>query len=157
MAEKRDIKKHFEAILGRQLDIDLDGEVVIRSPVGVNTFEPDGSITSRDIGTTGASTKACGSARVLDVSGTARIGSDGTAKFVLSDFHCVEGSVYHHPVNFVATPQSHSPVYLTSVQTLTSNRRDVTITVHAWDMNGTPAPNASFDWRCCVPFSRIEP
>ena len=153
MVAKRELKKYFESILGRQLDIDLDGELVVRERVGIDTVQLEGSLTARDIGTTGASTKVCSSVRVRDVSGTTRTGSDGTATFPLSDFHCGEIVSYIHPVQFVATPQSRSPVYLTAVQTLTGNRQDVTIMVYAWDMNGTPAPNVSFDWRCRTPFS----
>lgn len=150
MATERDLTKHFEAILGRPLDIDLDGSITLRARVGISTRELEGSIASREIGTTGASTKGCTSSWVLDVSGFARTSADGTVEFLLSDFHCRELG-FAYPVNLVATPRARSPVYLTYVGAVTSGWKDVKITVYAWDATGTPAPHTPFDWRCRVP------
>ena len=154
MGKNADLKKHFEGILGRDLEIDIDGEVVVRERVGTYTHHLEGRATSRDIGTTGASTKACGQTRILDVSGVARTGTDGKVEFLLSDFHCADvGRVsIEHPVNFLATPRSLSPVFLTAIRTVTGNGRDVKITVSSWDPTGTPAGNTPFDWRCRVPY-----
>jgi hypothetical protein len=152
MRNKQNLKKHFEAILGREFSIDFpgDGGVALREWVGTYT-DLEGTLTSRDIDTTGESTKACDKKQILDVSGSARTGSDGKIDFSLSDFFC-GGFEFKHPVNFLATPRSTSPVFLTTLRTLTSDWKDVKITVNAWDSSGAPAVNISFDWRCRVPY-----
>ena len=85
MAKKADLQERTEAILGKELIADLlDDVVAVRSDVGLYDVEVDGEVrgysTSRRIGTTGASTKACTSVKLLDVSGVARTGSNGSAK-----------------------------------------------------------------------------
>ncbi len=153
MSQQEDLKKHFEAILGRELDeIGEPDDVALRERVASYTTDTDDSwTTSRDIGTTGNSTKACGRASLLDVSGIARTGSDGTTEFLLSEFFCRAPS-FGYPINFVATPRSQTPVFLTAWRSLTGDRTDVRVRVATWDPSGSPAPNTSFDWRCRVPF-----
>jgi hypothetical protein len=154
MAREADVRKAFEAILGRDLETDVGDEVLLREAVAVWTvIENDASITSREIGTTGSSTKACrGNVNALDVGGTARTTSNGTVKFRLSDFYCGTGGKYFlRPINFVGTCQSKAAVFLTSFQTLTASFDDVEITAFAWDANGKPQA-VTFDWRCFVPY-----
>ena len=61
------------------------------------------------------------------------------------------------PINFVATPRSMAPVFLTSTQALKATGAgqftDVDITVFAWDVKGKPANGVPFAWRCFVPSS----
>jgi len=158
MTQQSDLTKHFEKILGRALDLGGSGEVVLRERVASYTKD-DGSTTSRDIGTTGNSTKACGAANLLDVGGTARTGQDGTTEFMLSEFFCHfsgrNSLSFEFPANFVATPRSQSPVFLTALASPTSDRRDVGVRVATWAPNGSPAPNTSFDWRCRVPYETV--
>jgi hypothetical protein len=151
MPENPELRKHFEEILGRPVDLDLDGVIVVRERVGIYALNQEGHVTSRDIGTTGDSSKACTPRWLLDVGGVARTGADGTARMLLSDFHC-EKFGFEHPIIFVATPQARKPVYVTSIQTLAPPaQRDVRIVVFTWDPAGNPAPHVSFDWRCWVP------
>lgn len=158
MTKQRNLKKHFEAILGRELEAPEPGDVVLRDRIASYTAA-EGSITSREIGTTGDSTKACSAANLLDVSGVARTGEDGTAEFMLSDFFCEflgkNRPSFQFPVNFVATPRSLTPVFVTGLARPTSGRKDVRIRVAAWAASGTPAPNTSLDWRCRVPYEEI--
>jgi hypothetical protein len=157
MAKEADLRKHFEAILGQDTAADvLDEGVVVRTDVAAYSSIVDGSVTSREIGTTGDSTKTCRQAGLLDVSGLARTGADGTTKFVLSDFFCrAEGVAISYPVNFVATPRSRTPVFLTARRSLTADL-DLEIEVLTWDVTGSPAPNISFDWRCRARFRVSE-
>jgi hypothetical protein len=108
-------------------------------------------VTSREIGTTGDSTKRCRREGALDVGGTSRTDANGTVEIRLTDYICQPPTPYEffRPINFVATPQSRAPVFLTSVQTPTGG--DVAIMVFSWDANGSPLRNVSFDWRCFVP------
>jgi hypothetical protein len=157
--KERKLKKYFEAILGRNLGLEVSDEVALREHVGSYTKE-EGATTSRDIGTTGSARKGCAAADLLDVSGRARTGDDGSTEFMLSDFFCDFSGQnrleFQYPVNFIATPLPQTPVFLTGVATLTSDRRDVKIRVTTWDPSGSPAPVISFDWRCRVPYVVIE-
>lgn len=158
MPEEAHVRKAFEAVLGEELPAEIGDEVVLRIPVAVTarTLTDRASVTSREIGTTGDSTKVCAPRAALDVGGTSRTAANGRVKFRLSDYHCLEAIVVFNPVNFVATPQSKVPAFLTSVQTLTGSPfDDVSITVFSWDANGNPMQTVSFDWRCFVPFDRV--
>lgn len=153
MPEASGVRKHFEAILGRE--VEADGEVTLRERVSVYV-EEKGRGASREIGTAGSSTKSCAARIALDVSGLARTGADGKAEFLLSDFHChTDRIVFEYPTNLVATPRSRTPVFLTSVCSLTSDRKDVKIVIMAWDQAGAPAPRTGFDWRCRVPYLHV--
>jgi hypothetical protein len=158
MTKHYDLKKHFEAILGRELVGPENGEVVVRERIASYTTD-EGSTTSREIGATGDSTKACSAAHLLDVSGVARTGEDGTTEFMLSEFFCdfTGGNIlsFQFPVNFVATPRSLTPVFVTALATPISDRTDVRIRVAAWNASGAPAPNTSFGWRCRVPYAVV--
>ena len=110
------LKQHFESILGRTLDPDNLGGVVLRENVGIQTYENSGAVTSREIGTTGESTKRCRSWKILDVGGSSITSDNGIAEFLLSDFYCIVGQkLFKYPINLVATPNSRRAVYLTSV------------------------------------------
>lgn len=158
MTKQHDLKKHFEAILGRELVPLEEGVVVLRERIASYTTD-DGSTTSREIGTTGDSTKACGTADLLDVSGVAHTGEDGTTEFMLSEFFCDFSGrdilSFRFPANFVATPRSLGPVFVTALATPTSDRTDVRVRVATWDASGSPAPNTSFCWRCRVPYEIV--
>lgn len=157
MGKSAEFKKHFEEILGRDLEADIDGGVVLRERVGTYTYYTydEGRATSRDIGATGAETKGCGNTLILDVSGVSRTGTDGKVEFLLSDFHCINDIRIKYPINFLATPRSLAPTFLTTARTLTQDWTDVKITVSSWDPTGTPAGNSPFDWRCRIPYAPI--
>jgi hypothetical protein len=152
----RDLKKHFEAIVGREIALEEAGYVTLRDFVASYT-KHKGSYTSREIGTSGNSTKGCGIADLLDVSGLARTGQDGAAEFLLSDFVCQvcrrnDALRFEFPVNLVATPRSRSAVFLTTLASPTADRSDVKIRATSWNADGSPASNTAFDWRCRVPY-----
>ena len=54
------------------------------------------------------------------------------------------------PINVVATARGGVPASLTVDYTPAAG--DFEITVFAWDSQGNPAPNVTFDWRCRVSF-----
>jgi hypothetical protein len=156
MDKAKDLKEHFAAILGRDFSTDVSGGILLREPTGLSTTS-DGKVVSRDVGTTGASSKRCSGAEgILDVSGIAITGAAGKVEFHLSDFHC-EGPigtstrVFLDPPNFLCTPLSTGPVFLTASRTLIVGG-DVKLTVFSWDPTGAPAPGTPFDWRCRVAF-----
>jgi hypothetical protein len=159
--QKPDLRANFEAILGETLDDDAGvAPVFVRAAVGTGEdlqyLAPQNRmITSRDIGTSGDSSKTCARHPINEVTGTARTGDDGTIQFLLSDFYCRPRNVtpFIQPLNFVATPLSSSPRYLTCTAILCSDDIDVQVTVRAWDQAGQPAPGTSFNWRCQVVYS----
>ena len=163
MASKLDLRKYFEAILGREF-VDLsDGEVLLRESTGL--FSDDGGQEiSREINSTGASTKACGERSLLSVGGITVTGTDGKAEFFLSDFHCHSGRdnsiVPKNPIIFVATAQSQDPVFVTT-RTFLINRdngvKDVRIEIYTWEPNGDPAQSKLVKWFCRLPFDPIIP
>jgi hypothetical protein len=152
MPHEHDLSEHFAAILGKDLIDPTGGVIVLRDTTGHYSFSPEGQITSREIGTTGNSTKACGAVGLLDVCGVAATGSDGTVEFLLSDFFCGEFGIFSR-VNFLATPLSSAPVFVTVQRTVIV--RDVRIKVFSWNADGRPAPGIAFDWRCRVPTQPI--
>jgi hypothetical protein len=155
MPTEAEIRKALGVVLGRDLTPETADQVVVREYVSVWTQETEASVTSREIGTSGHSTNACRKQPALDVGGTSRTGADGKVTLDLSDYICEFSRDQHfefsRPINFVATPRSKTPAFLTSMQTLTGGVADVAITVFSWDANGNPGKNVSFDWRCFVP------
>jgi hypothetical protein len=162
MAQKTqqpDLKKHFEAILGREI-VDLsEGEIIVlRELVGLYSTD-QGEFSSREIGTTGFSTKACGQAGLFSIGGITITGVDGKAEFLLSDYHC------HHnpgaseaippapPVIFVATAQSDKPVFVTT-RTFIANL-DLRVEIYTWEPGGAPAGGQVVKWFCRFPIGSV--
>lgn len=159
--QEKYLKENIEAILGREVDLDVLGGISLRHYVGAQTWLYSGTRTSREweitIGATGASTKSCEWTGLLECTGSGRTGADGSTQFLLSDYFGathfrLEDIAIEDPVNFIATPLSTSPVFPTSLRNPTNDGHDVRFTVMAWDPAGAPAPDTSFDWRCRVPF-----
>lgn len=156
MASKLDLRKYFEAILGREF-VDLsDGEVLLRESTGL--FSDDrGQEISREINSTGDSTKACGERRLLSVGGNTVTGTDGKAEFFLSDFHC-NSIVPKNPIILVATAQSQDPVFVTTRAFLIKREdgvKDVRIEIYTWEPTGTPAQFKLVKWFCRLPYDPI--
>lgn len=102
--------------------------------------------------------KACVLRSLLDVSGTSRTNSAGTATFRLNEFLCLRPGtarrLFEAPINIVVTPRSEAPAILTAKTEIASNTADVTITVWSWKLvDGSPLPGISFYWRCLAPFT----
>lgn len=151
MAKKlRDLKKHFEAILGRELAGAVGGEVVLRETVGLYSVEDPGFGASRNIDVTGGSRKSCGITRLLTVAGLSSVGAEGKATLRLSDFHCQAEAQFLDPALVVATPRTPSPVFVTAISQIIDSGGDVQIVLHTWDKDGDAAPNVLVTWFCRV-------
>jgi hypothetical protein len=163
MAKKLDLKRHFEAILGREF-VDLsDGEILLKDFTGLSSMEESDQVrsfysqTSRDIGTTGDSTKTCAPAKLISVGGLTATDTDGKAEFLLSEHHCFNQIAVKHPIIFVATAQSQDPVFVTTrtfeVATIENLKipTDVRIEIYTWEPGGAPAKNKLVKWFCQFP------
>lgn len=168
MAEDTGRKKLFEDLLGHDLEEgDLPTEVIVRETHGLNTEDYQAEVVSRDIGTTGESTKSCSTTNVMDVSGIFRVGQSGVAKFRLSDYFCrplslTEGRDFHRPIVFVATPYASRPTFVTAVPTIVADGgvdqygNDVEIEVFTWDAAGNATGPVVLQFRCSVGFRSVE-
>jgi hypothetical protein len=165
MQDVRAIRERLAAMLALSDENLLDVAVVVsREAVAISQLGA-GAVTSRDIGTSGGSSKRCvDSPHILDVGGTSHTGDDGSFEIRLSDFFCKPPAWYYigfcQPINFVATPQARIPVYLTTRQRIVSDAEgpgsDVLVSVWSWDSSGSAAPRTSFDWRCFSAVGRGE-
>ena len=147
--EPRHLKKHFEAILGRELAGAVGGEVVLRETVGLYSDE-NGSAASSDIGIAGGSRKSCHITRLLTVAGLSFVGAEGKATLRLSDFHCQAHAEFLDPALVVATPRTPSPVFVTAISQIIDSGGDVQIVLHTWDKDGAAAPDVLVTWFCRV-------
>jgi hypothetical protein len=152
MATKSDTKKQLEELLGEKLDDDAVQLIQLVQRVALSTVT-SGETTQRHI--FGDFPNTCSSNNVLDVSGYASTGSNGQRLFRLSDFLCVSDRVFHYPINFIATPFSSQPRFLTATYSIVNNGADIEIKVFAWDANGVAAQNVYFNWRCRAEIERI--
>lgn len=156
MSEESGLQSHFEAIIGREVDAELDVGIALRERIGIYAIQTEGFITSRDIFPFGESDVDCSPASLLDISGYGRTGRDGTTQLFLSKFKCDERNtrvlMYLYPINFLATATTRIPVLVTAQPSLISNNRDVRINVQSWNTDGQQASNVVFHWRCRVPF-----
>jgi hypothetical protein len=150
-AGERDLTKHFEAILGREIDVEDAAIVLLREYLG-SYWTERGSRTSREVGTTGSSSKRCSTVDLLTVDGLAATRADGTREFLVSDFHCLDVSV-RQPIIALATVQRRSPVFVTIRATATPDARDVRIEIFTWNPDGSPAGNVLVHWLCRFPSS----
>jgi hypothetical protein len=82
--------------------------------------------------------------------------ADGKRVFHVSDVVCPQGVSFGfgEPINVIATPLAESGTFLTMTYSLIpqgpdpSIQPDVQMTVFAWNIDGSPAPNVVFDRRC---------
>lgn len=142
MPKEAEIKAQLEKILDHDLGpgagINLIAEVALFSrSEGFTTWTTFGERFNK-----------CRRTELLDVSGYARTGSDGTIRFRLASFHCPSDTSPSpdEPINVLATPFSSTPCFLTMTHSVKG--RDVEIEVLSWDVNGAAAPHVSFNWRC---------
>jgi hypothetical protein len=82
----------------------------------------------------------------FDIGGKATTNDAGRLTWKLSDFTCDISSAIEEPASFVATAQSDSPVILTTKTVFAGN--NLVIEVFSWNVDGNPAPNVRFAWRC---------
>jgi len=164
--QQRDLREHFEAILGPELKDLSDGEFVLRASTALWSQDTNGHITSREIGTSGDSTKVCVDSRILSVGGLTFTGLDGKAEFLLSDYHCAPNDspgniALNFPIILVATVQSQDPVFVTTrtsevYVTGTSTITDVRIEIYTWESGGVPAKGQLVKWICQCPFRGLD-
>ncbi len=161
MSNETDLRKHFEAIVGYELNDDLVNDVALRDRVSVYYKTKDGHMTSREIGTTGASTKGCAETGILTIGGLVRTGADGVAAHLLSDFHCASDIGKQRqqvnivrPFVFVVTPRTHAPIFATCRSSLvqTNGLGDIKFEITTWNANGDPAAGVPVGWHCMAAY-----
>lgn len=164
MSNETDLRKHFEAIVGYELEGDLENDVALRDTVSVYYRTKTGYRTSREIGTTGTSTKGCGETGVLTIGGLVRTGADGTATRLLSDFHCESDEARRRelvdivrPFVFVVTPRSHAPVFATCRSSLvqTNGFGDIRFEIATFNAGGDPAAGIAVAWHCLAAYEEV--
>jgi hypothetical protein len=154
MAEKKDIKKALDTLLGDEFTAEeLQAIQLFLKVASWNRIE-EGFVTKTSPLIPG---KFCESQKLLDVSGVAATGTNGTVRFRLTQFICFDKASFEAPINMVATPLASKPVFLTLKHTLVMDPTntfgiDVEFEVFTWDANGAAAPKIPFNWRCRVAF-----
>ena len=154
MAEKKDIKKALDALLGDEFTAEeLQAIQLFLKVASWNRIE-EGFVTKTSPLIPG---KFCETQKLLDVSGVAATGTNGTVRFRLTQFICFDKASFEAPINMVATPLASKPVFLTLKHTLVMDPTntfgiDVEFEVFTWDANGAAAPQIPFNWRCRVAF-----
>jgi hypothetical protein len=156
MAEKPDMKKALDKILGDEFtEEQLQGlQLFLKVASWDRSDVLQGFVTKKPLI---FGVKSCERQKLLDVSGSAGTGTDGKARFRLTDFICFDKAAFEHPINVIATPLASKPVFLTILHSLLMDPTntfaiDVDIQVFTWDANGTAAPKIPFNWRCRVAF-----
>ena len=158
--KKRDLRAHFEAILGHDLAEIGDGEIGLRYRVGLWSQELEtGNVSTREIGTSGDSRLSCGKLSLFSAAAQTTTGEDGKADFMLSEYICPPlGMVHQLPLIFVATPHEQQPVFVTVNHLLVvpdDAPRDFRIQLYTWEAGGAPAKKISVDWYCQFPFYTV--
>jgi hypothetical protein len=154
MPDKKDNRKDLETLLANEYSAEERKSLrLFFKTASWNRIE-DANVTTTNILTPG---KSCESQKLLDVSGYASTGANGTARFRLTQFICFNPASFDYPMNVVAVPLTSKPVFLTVQRSLVMDPTnsfgiDVEFEVFTWDANGAAAPNITFDWRCRVPF-----
>lgn len=155
MPETKDIKKALDELLSDELTADeLQNLRLFLKVAAWNQIE-DGRVTETSPLIPG---KFCKSQKLLEVSGVAATRADGTVRFRLKQYICLDLITFDYPINVVATPLASRPVFLTVRNSLVLDPtntfgEDVNIEVFTWDVNGAAAPRIAFNWRCRVPFA----
>jgi len=152
-AKLAELKKQIEEVVGKEIEADPDQLAVFAFPAGAAYYEEGSQVLWRRIIFPGS---FCVSpVTLLDASGRSLTGSNGTVKFLLSNFICSDINSFSEPVHLLGTPQVTKACYVTMTHAIVPDPvhqgyNDVEITAYAWGPNGKPAPEISFDWRCRV-------
>ena len=146
MADKSDRKKQLEALTGEAIPEEALGQLQLLWPIAHHTRSS--SVTTLQ-NLFPPPTNFCRESRELDLSGSATTAANGKAVFKLSQFLCpMPREAFAYPINFLATPHTVKPYFLTATHTLLPNGVDVEVTVFAWEPGGRPAGGVYFHWRC---------
>jgi hypothetical protein len=145
-------KQQLEAIAGGPLE--AEQLRFFRYPVGAFDYT-SGSSAWRSIIIFQEPSLRCADANLLDASGLSTTAANGQAKFLLSNFVCLQlVRAFSAPISIVATARSTSPFFVTTTCALVpdpnspTSMNDLQITLYAWDANGAPASGVAIDWRC---------
>lgn len=115
-----------------------------RTPV---IFDP-----SHSTGAGGGPREFCFPGRAMDIGGKAMTGSDGMMRWKLTSYVCQNDHLLiEEPVSFVATARSTRAVMMTT-NTVSVANGDLVIDVFSWNVDGSPAANTRFGWRCWFNF-----
>jgi hypothetical protein len=149
------VKSELEKLAGRDLPIPPDSLIKLSYPASTyNYIYDDGYVCWRSI-LFPFPGKSCNPTNLLDVSGVGATGANGQAVFQLSEFVCLQPTIFAEPVVVVVTPRSDDAVFATQTHAIINNSNDVQISVFTWGANGNPAPDIAFDWRVRAPFSPL--
>jgi hypothetical protein len=146
MPSQKDLRKHFEAIVGHKLVGQFADEILLRQNVGLHSAE-QGSVVSAEIGGTGNPNRRCAQTSILVVSGLSVVDADGSSEIRMSQFLCGQIAPAS-PVIFLATPQTSQPVFVTAEPAIIENGSDVRVVLRTWGPDGAPAPNTLVAWTC---------
>ena len=159
VAKNANVQAHLEAIKGSK--IDLPGGIIASKPnliylLGatvqmVGPGYPTSVITWKNLVIPQATHESL--APSLDMTGVSTTDSNGKSVFGVAALLPYKIQHLAEPVTIVATPHGSVPSFLTAEHTFvvdpsTSQVSDLEITVQAWDPNGSPSPDVTFDWRC---------
>ena len=155
-AREQEIKAALEVIAGQKISPEVPLPLETFPPflwrVGttVRTLQDESSTIWKNLrGQTGSNTADPG---LVDLTGFSNTGSDGKIVFRLMSFQNGFQVDTTQPFNVIATARGGVPVSLTVDYTPVESG-DFEITVFAWDTQGNPAPNVTFDWRCRFSFT----
>ncbi len=152
-----ELKKQIETIVGHDIDPNVERTINVFHPAGSYAlFFMDQSAQACWRRIFPFPGKDCSIVRLLEATGVSSTLADGKRVFQVSDVVCPEGALWSfgEPINVVATALAESPILLTMTYSLISQgpdpsfQPDVQMTVFAWNIDGSPAPNVVFDWRC---------
>ncbi len=157
--ETAELKKRIETIVGHEIDPNVGRLIKFSYPAGSYTafgevLPSESHVCWRRVYP--FPEKVCSFVPLLDATGVSSTLADGKRVFHVSDVVCPQGvsSGFGEPINVIATPLAESGAFLTMTYSLISQgpdpsfQPDVQMTVFAWNIDGSPAPNVVFDWRC---------
>lgn len=150
--QKRDLRSHFEAILGHEIRYFEGATTSYRKGLWHGV---DGHITSQTKDIEGDSRIVCGGSSLYTIGGQTTTRDDGKADFLLSEYYCPGPEVFPQlPLILVATAVSEQPVFVTTYNLLIEGddgRMDFRIQLYAWEPGGAPAKGIFVSWLCQFP------
>jgi hypothetical protein len=155
---ERDLRSHFAAILGYEIEDIEDATSTLSYRTGVWSKELEtGHVTSLEKSANGNTRTVCGESYLFSVGGQKRTGANGKADFLLSEYHCDTLQITPQlPIIFVATAVSELAVFVTTYNLLITPEgsfTDFRIRIYTWEPGGTPAKGITVNWLCQFPFT----
>jgi hypothetical protein len=154
MPQTKDLKKALDQVLGDEFTTEELQTLQLFLKVASWNRVEEGFVTKTSPLIPG---KFCESQKLLEVSGVAATGGNGTVRFLLTQFICFDQASFEAPIHVVATPLASKPFFVTVRHSLVLDPTntfgvDVAIEAFTWDPNGAAAPKVPFNWFCRVPF-----